>query len=165
MPNVVIQPKPGHVNVTGAFFWVYANRYREATLACLSRSRPAEGFDPVPYFLSCLSLELHLKSFIWLHDQIGWKKIRNKYEHDIEKLWRHAKSRGIDKFAKPTPLRDQIIALVGPYYKERQFHYLDVNMVGSGFWNIQSEPRALPTLQRLNAQLHKSLRKPILSAS
>lgn len=134
-----------------------ANRYREAALAWLPTSRRADRFDPVSYYLLCLSLELHLKSYIWLHDQIGHQKLKKKYGHNIEKLWHHSKTRGIKKYARTTPLRDRVISLVGPYYRNRQFNYLDLDMVFSGFNNLKFEPKALPTLSRLTGQLGKSL--------
>ena len=165
MANVVIKPKTGHINMTGTTFMVYANRYREAAVTLGSTSRSKQGFDPTHYFLFCLSLELHLKSFIWLHDQIGTERIKNKYGHNIETLWRDSKVCGIKKFAQPTALRDQVISLVGPYYQKRQFNYLDLDMVFSGYKNIKAEPKVLPTLSRLTNQLGKSLHEPILQAS
>ena len=146
MTNVVIKPKTAHVNMTGTAFMVYANRYREAAVALTSTTRTKNGFDPAVYFLFCLSLELHLKSFIWLHDRTGKEIIKNKYRHNIEKLWRHSKIRGIGKYAQPTTLRDHVITLVGPCYRKRQFNYLDLEMVFSGYKNLKAEPKILPTL-------------------
>lgn len=151
--------------MTGIAFMVYANRYREAAVTLASTTRAKTGFDPTVYFLFCLSLELHLKSFIWLHDRIEKEKIKNKYRHNIEKLWSHSKTRGIEKYAQPTTLRDHVITLVGPYYRKRQFNYLDLEMVFSGYRNLKAEPKVLHTLSRLTNQLGKSLRKPILRAS
>ena len=151
--------------MTGTAFMVYANRYREAAVKLASTTKAKNGFDPVIYFLFCLSLELHLKSYIWLHDQIGTEKIRTKYRHDIEKLWSHAKSKGIAKFAQPTTLRERVIKLVGPYYRDRQFNYLDLKMVFGGYKNLKAESKVLPTLSRLTDQLGKSLREPILHVS
>lgn len=164
MANIVIKPKAGHLNITGATFMVYANRYRVAASTLATVGRIKNGFDPTVYFLFCLSLELHLKSFVWLHDRIDKKKIKNKYGHDIEKLWAHSKVRGIEKYAKPTSLRDDVIALVGPYYKKRQFNYLDLDMIFDGYSDLKSEPKIIPTLNRLTNQLAKSLRSPILQA-
>ena len=143
----------------------YANRYREAALAVLPLARGSSKFDPVAYQLLCQSLELHLKSFVWLKEQIGRDAIRKEYWHDIEKLWGRSKTIGIESYVRVTGLRDSVIALVGPYYKNRQFTYLDLDMVFSGFKNLKREPRALVTLSRLTGQLAKTLRKPILEAS
>ena len=113
----------------------------------------------------CQSLELHLKSFIWLVDRIGRDRFRRKYGHDIEKLWRHAKAKGIRKYVGATKLRDSVIALLGPYYKRRQFTYLDLDMAFWGVKNQKRETRAVATLSRLTGQLAQTLRDPILAAS
>ena len=165
MSSVEVKPKAGHVDMTGTALMVYANRYRDAAVGLKSTTRGRTGFDPVAYFLLCLSLELHLKSFIWLKDRIGKEKIKTKYGHNIEKLWRHSKDKGIAKYAQPTPLRDHIIALVGPYYLKRKCNYLDLDMVVEGYKSLKSEPKVLPTLSRLTEQLGKSLREPILRVS
>ena len=143
----------------------YANRYFEAATITNSNSGNVKGFDPIPYQLYCQSLELHLKSFIWLKEQVGRDAIKNRYGHDIEKLWNDAKRKGINKYIKITPLRDQVINLVGPYYKDRRFCYLDIDMIYDGFKNLKSEPKSISTLFRLTLQLGKSLRAPIYKAS
>jgi hypothetical protein len=165
MSNYVINADPGKFDITGISFITYGSRYRDAYNLYLSKMKTMPSFDPLPYYLLCHSLELYLKSFIWLKDRIGIHKIKNKYSHDIIKLWRHAKLRRIHPYARPTILRDQIIEHVGPYYKNRQFSYLDVGLVFEGYRNIKSEPRILPTLHRLTIQLDKSLRPKIKEAS
>jgi hypothetical protein len=161
MANVVIEVPTDHIDATGMTFMVYAKRYREAALACLNIDQGTEGFDPVPYYLLCLSLELHLKSFIWLKDGSGHKALKTNYGHDIEKLWRDSKNLGISKYAQETPLRNHVISLVGPYYRDRKFNYLDLEMIFKGYGNLNAEPRAIPTLRRLTDQLGKSLQTPI----
>lgn len=165
MLMVVIHAESGHVEMTGTVFMVYANCYHNAAVVWHSPSRRVSGFDPVPYSLLCQSLELHLKSFIWLKDRIGATTIKNKYGHNIEKLWTHAKARGIDRYARTTDLRDRVISLVGSYYRKRQLNYLDLDMIFHGYKDIKSEPRAILTLKRLTHQLGNSLRQPILQAS
>lgn len=151
--------------MTGISFLSYANRYREAALVLASTPKTNNRFDPAVYFLYCLSLELHLKSFIWLHDKISRKNIKDTYRHDINKLWRHCKERGINKYAKPTPLRDHVIELIGPYYKNRKLNYLDLDMVFRGYTALKAEPRIVPTLDRLTKKLGQTLHDPILNES
>lgn len=91
--------------------------------------------------------------------------IKNKYRHNIEKLWMHAKDRGVHRYISITPLREQVISLVGPYYKDKKLCYLDFEMAQNGFKNLRSEPRIIPTLSRLTKQLEIKLRQPILKAS
>lgn len=63
MPDFVIHCETARLEMTGTAFMVYANRYRGAAIGLLSISASTRDFDPVPYFLLCQSLELHLKSF------------------------------------------------------------------------------------------------------
>ena len=165
MANVVIQVKPAHLDMTGTVFMIYANRYRKAAVGWLSTSKHNFGFDPVPYYLLCQSLELHLKSFIWLEDRVGTKTIKDRYGHNLEKLWAHAITRRVDRYARATDLRNRVISLVAPYYRRRQFNYLDLDMVFDGYNSLKSEQKVIPTLKRLTYQLEKSLRQPILKAS
>lgn len=83
---VTIKVEPAHIEITGTVLMVYANHYHDAAVVTISTSKNVDGFDPVPYYLLCQSLELHLKAFIWLKDRLKNRTIRNKYGHDIEKL-------------------------------------------------------------------------------
>ena len=131
MPGIVVEIKPATVVMTGIEFMQYGNHYLDAAEYLSARDSDA-WFDPLPYQLLCQSLELHLKSFIWLIDRLSRKTIRNKYGHDIIKLWRHAKERGISRYCRPTEARDQTLALLGPYYRDRKFAYLDLSMSWEG---------------------------------
>jgi len=163
--GIVVEVGIATVVMTGIEFMIYANRYLEAAESLSNQSDSDQWFDPLPYQLLCQSLELHLKSFIWLTDKHSRDKIKNKYRHDIVKLWRHSKSRGIAKFCAPTDLRNKTIELVGPYYKARKFTYLDLSMSWEGIRNLRANPKSIPTLLRLCKRLRKSVDKPILNAS
>jgi len=144
---------------------IYANRYSEAAVGWLSNSKHELGFDPVPYYLLCQSLELHLKSFIWLKDRVGTKTIKNRYGHNLEKLWAHAKTKRVDRYVRVTDLRNSVISIVAPYYQRRQFNYLDLDMIFTGYNKLKSDKKVIPTLTRLTSQFRKSLKQPILKAS
>ena len=161
--SIVVAIQPATVNMTGVGFFTYGKRYARAARDVEETTEP--GFDPVVYQLYCQAVELFLKAFIWLTDGKTQQQIKSKYGHDIEKLWRHSKARGIGRYVSATPLRDQVIALVGPYYRDRRFAYFDLGMITEGYSEIRSETRALPTLKRLSARLEKTLRKPVLSGS
>lgn len=164
MPGIVIQVEPVTVVMTGIEFMQYGNYYLEAA-ENLSSNNTSTWFNPLPYQLLCQSLELHLKAFIWLVDRQSRKTIRNKYGHDIEKLWCYSKKRGINRYCKPTNVRDKTIALVGPYYKDRKFVYLDISMAWKGIPHLRQHTEAKRIVMRLCKQLQKSLNKPILNAS
>lgn len=165
MVNYVIQAEPAHLDMAGTVFMVYANHYSKAAICLLDTYKHEIDFDPVPYYLLCQSLELHLKSFIWLKDRVGTKTIKNRYGHDLEKLWKHAKIRRVDRYARVTTLRNSIISLVAPHYRKRQFNYLDLDIIFDGYNNLKAEKKVIPTLKRLTNQLGKSLKQPILKAS
>ena len=165
MVGVVIKVPPARAILTGVAFSVYAERYRDAAVACLRVSKSLPGFDPVPYQLLCQALERHLKSFVWLKDHVGVRSIKSKYGHDLEKLWCYAKARGIGRYVATTDLRNECIAIVGPYYRKRQFNYLDIHMLADGYRQIRAHPKILPALSRMTKQLGKSLQEPILKAS
>ena len=164
MAEIVVQIQPATVVMTGIEFMQYGNHYLDAA-EYLLRREPNAWFDPLPYQLLCQSVELHLKSFIWLIDRLTRKTIKNKYGHDIVKLWRHAKERGISRYCRSTSARDQAVLLLGPYYKDRKFAYLDLSMSWEGIPKIRTHPEAKIVMMRLCKQLRKSLRKPILDAS
>jgi len=165
LAGIVVQVGKATVVMTGIEFMTYANRYLEAAESLATKAHSDSWFDPLPYQLLCQSLELHLKSYIWLVDQHSRKTIKNKYGHDIVKLWSHSKTRGISKYCTPTKLRDNTIDLVGLYYKQRKFTYLDLSMSHAGIPNLRANTNALPALLRLCKQLRKNLNKPILKAS
>lgn len=165
MTGTVVTLGTVKVVMVGIEFMQYATHYQKAAELISTKSKTDVWFDPLPYQLLCQALELHLKSYVWLTDKHSRNKIKNKYGHDIEKLWRHSKQRGLNKYCIPTILRNETIQLVGPYYKSRKFTYLDLPMSWEGIPSLRAQPKSLAVLMRLCKQLEKSLNKPILSAS
>lgn len=162
--SVVVKAKAGNITVNGVGYRVYAIWYANAARRLIENPSPGR-FDPVPYQLYCQALELHLKSFIWLVDQLPIKKMTNKYGHELAKLWSNSKARGIGRYAKTTSLRDRVITSISPYYAERRLCYFDISMISGGYRSLREDRQIFPVLDRLCAQLAKSLRTPVLSAS
>ena len=160
-----MQVGTAHFDTTGFSMMSYARHYRAAGLFCAKRSKTIEGFDPVPYQMLCQALELQLKGYIWFVDRLTRDQLRKKYGHRLELLWNDAKSKGLGKYAGYTPLRERVVKRVAPYYTKRQFNYLDIQMMFSGFKTITAEPKALSTLAHLTGRLDKALYQPILRAS
>jgi hypothetical protein len=150
--------------MTGIEFFSYATRFLDAAEA-LHRDTYKVPYDAVQLHLLCQSLELYLKAFIWLIDRHSRDKFRSKYGHDLVKLWRHSRSRGIQKYCAITPRRDEIVALVGPYYKARKFVYADISMLVDGIPRLRNNTKALTTLRRLCRRLQKTLKDPVIEAS
>ncbi len=145
----------------GVNLHIYAGDYTDAVHALADADRKTVGFDPTLYQLSCQALELHLKAFLWLADGLSSKQLKNKYGHDLAKLWEHGKARGIGRYAKVTQLRDRTVKMVSTPYKNRQFAYLDpVSRVIDG--DQSAIDKIVPTLRRLNEQLSKSMDWPLL---
>ena len=164
MGNIVVKLKPATLTMTGIQFMTYAQRYYDAAESL--RDNPGnEWFDPNPFHLLGQSLELNLKAFIWMTDRLSRDNFRTEYGHDIEKLWRHAKARGIHRYCAITPLRDYTIALVGPLYKDRRFSYLDLTMSFTHIPELRRNRQALPALRRMCKQLQKSLIRPVARVS
>lgn len=164
MANLNIQVTGVTVVLTGIEFLSYARRFLDAAEA-LHQDSYKVPYDAVQLHLLCQSLELHLKAFIWLIDRHTRDKFRSKYGHDLLKLWEHSKSRGIRKYCATTLLRDEVIDLVGPYYKNRKFVYADISTLVHGIPKLRNNTRALTTLRNLCKQLQKSLKAPVFEAS
>jgi HEPN domain-containing protein len=160
--HVVIETEPGHYTITGVTFLTYARKYLSAAES-LASSGP--GFDPVVFHLLCQAVELYLKAFIWLKEGSSAGTIKAQYGHDLQKLWRHSKSRGLQRYATVTPRRELALQLVAPYYGKRQFAYCDLDMILSGYSRLSRERHTLPTLKGLARRLEKTLRRPVLAAS
>jgi hypothetical protein len=58
-----------------------------------------------------------------------------------------------------------MLALLGPYYKDRKFAYLDLSMSWEGIPQIRAHPEVKSVITQLCKQLRKSLDKPILDVS
>ncbi|HET8759865.1 MAG TPA: hypothetical protein VFN94_02280, partial [Nitrospiria bacterium] len=163
--TITVQVGTAHLDTTGMSLMQYARHYRAAGLLCVSKATKISGFDPVPYQLLCQSLELQLKAHIWLVDRLRRDQLRDKYRHNLEKLWADAKSKRISQYASPTPLREAVIALVAPYYRQRQFNYLDIDMMFRGYKSLKAKPKALSCLARLTGCLDRTMYQSIVKAS
>lgn len=164
MANMVTKPETGGFTLDGLGFLLYAHRYYEAA-EVLRKGGSRKFGDPLQYHLLCQSLELNLKAFIWLVDRPSGDRFKNYYKHKLVKLWEDSKAKGIRKYCALTPLRDQTIALVGPYYRERQFAYLDVEMLTKGFPELEKNKKVIPTLRGLCKQLLNGLTRTVGAAS
>jgi hypothetical protein len=162
---IVIEAKTAHVNVTGIDFLVYATRYQQAAEAVISSEDSKVGIDIVPYQLVAQSLELLLKSYIWFVDDIGTNKLRSKYGHNIVKLWRHFKEKGLLNHIQSVEDRENVILLIGKYYKDKQLCYLDSEMAFEGYNSLSQAPESLNTLFELNKELIVALKPLLFDAS
>ena len=165
MTNVVLQIEPITVVVTGVNFRNYAIRYHRAAQIYLETEEEKLPFDPIPYQLVCQSIELHLKSFIWMKEKYGRKRFIDEYRHNIIKLWKDCKERNINEYIKYSRIENSAIEQIGNEYKSRQFCYLDLDMMSDVFPALTSKPEILETLVQLSEQLGEKLKNPLYKAS
>jgi hypothetical protein len=150
--------------MTGVNYWVYAKPYNEAATHLNSINRKGD-FDPVIYQLFCQFLELHLKGFLWLVSGKTHKAIRTQYDHSLRRLWADSKRSGTRKYVAATPLRERVIKLVREPDENKRFVYLNLSVIFRGYKKLRSEPNFISPLKRLNSQLTKELRHPIMEAA
>jgi hypothetical protein len=162
---IVVEGKTANVNVTGIDFLVYATRYQQAAEAVTSSEGSKVGIDIVPYQLLAQSLELLLKSYIWFIDDVGTNKLRSKYGHNIVKLWKHSKEKGLLNHIQTIDDRESVISLIGKYYKDKQLCYLDSEMAFEGYNSLSQAPESLNILFELNKELIVSLKPLLFEAS
>jgi hypothetical protein len=165
MATYTIHAEPGVYRITGIAFFTYANRYADAANRLLDVPSRVEGFDPVPIFLLCQSLELHLKGYLWLKTGISSMDLKMKYGHDLNKLWKDAKAEGLNAYAKVTPQRDTAIKFLALYYKDRKLNYFDLEMFVVGSQTLKGAKAELSTVKKLCRRLESALRNPILKAT
>jgi hypothetical protein len=159
-----IKVAPATFTLTGLSCLNYAHRYLRAANT-LDRDSNKAPYDPVQFHLLCQSLELSLKAFIWLIDGLSWDQLKKTYGHNLEKLWRDSKSKGIRKYCKTTSLRDEVIGSVGPAYKTRKFVYADISVLVDVVPKLRNNKAALTCLRKLCQQLQKSLKDPVQKAT
>lgn len=165
MANVVIQADSITVVITGVNFRKYAIRYHRAVQVYLDTEEEKLPFDPIPYQLVCQSIELHLKSFIWMKEKYGRNRFRDEYGHNIIKLWQDCKERNIDEYIEYGRQENSAIEQIGNEYKKRQFCYLDLDMTYDVFPILKSKPEILEALVHLSQQLGEKLKRPLYDAS
>jgi hypothetical protein len=161
--NVVVQT--GSVKITGVLFLSHASRFNDAAHVLFSKAPKTQGIDPVPYFLACQALELHLKSFLWLKE--GWSvdKIITDYRHNLGKLWTHSKQRDLHSYVAITTTREQAVNAVATLYQKRKLNYLSLGIVGTEYDAIKNNRKHLRSLIMMNNRLETQLRPAILAAA
>jgi hypothetical protein len=165
MTSVEIQVAPITVVITGVNFRNYAIRYHRAVEVYLDTEEEKLPFDPIPYQLVCQSIELHLKSFIWMKEKYGRNAIKDKYGHSIIKLWQDCKEKNLNEYIKYGCQENSAIERIGNEYKKRQFCYLDLDMTHDVFPILKSKPEIMETLIDLSKQLGEKLKGPLYDAS
>ena len=95
------------------------------------------------YFLACHSIELAMKAYLLARGQ-KLAHLKNALRHDLEALHKLAITQSPPEFPS-SPELVAILKLVGAYYKEKQFEYIEV-----GF-------KTLPTIDDLLTQASRTV--------
>lgn len=95
----------------------------KAAAKTLGQKGPQEHlYGSVPHYLLCHALELLLKAYL---KTVGQNDHDLKtYGHNLEKLLREAKNKGLDKHVSLIKSEVRVISKINPYYKEKQLEYL-----------------------------------------
>ena len=155
--NIVITPPTGHTNISPIGFHGYASQFADSALS--ARSRLANGFSPVPYFLYCRSLELVLKAYL-LARGVTKAELKRKFRHDLCRVFTEAKNRGL---AVEVPISSEWEAEIGKanlYYNGKGFEYFEVGNAVRGYPNLPS----LDTLAQMCSTLLRGVAQTCLNA-
>jgi len=140
MAGYVIRPESGFINLSPLGFRRWAGHY----LKCFHDfQQPDDGFSPVPYFLLCRSIELHIKA---LHlETKRQRQVKNDYGHNLVKAFDALpESERVAMAADERAVFEQANTM----YKDKGFEYFAVMDAATAF---KRAPR-LRTLESLAAR-------------
>ncbi len=137
--SVSIKVPPGGFGMDPVGFAVYATQFLQAAQSIPKTAK----FTPVPYYVLCRALELILKAFL-LAKGIGQEQLRRRpFGHNLEALWRAAKSKGLMDVVSALPGSfEPHLAMANSYYKGKGFEYFDFSRWAHSYAD-------LPPLDRL----------------
>ena len=119
--NIVIHVGPIKLNLTPYGFHKYATDY----LNSAENITKIHGYNPVPYFLTCRSIELGLKAYLLAKGK-KLNYVKNTVSHDLEKGLNFARSESLDEIVETTDIEKNQILIANNYYKSKSFEYFFV---------------------------------------
>jgi hypothetical protein len=132
MGNVVIKVPPSVLHISPLGFHRYASEFLKAAQGF----KINDGFSPVPYYLTCRSMELSLKAFL-LAKGFPKKRLKEKnLGHDLEKILEKAISMGLDTFVSLLPQHKEELKKANKYYASKGFEYFEVIKAMTGYRNL-----------------------------
>jgi hypothetical protein len=136
--GIVVQVGTATVHIKPVGFALYAEEFLLAGLSIpeQSRARGNTTFTPVPYYLFCRALELVLKAFLLTKGE-SLDTLKNRYRHDLVKLWRKARECGIlEEIGSRPPEFEDHVASANRYYKGKAFEYFDFRRWAHGYEDL-----------------------------
>jgi hypothetical protein len=152
--GIVVQVGTATVRMSPVGFALYAEEFLKAgeSIPEHSQARGNTTFTPVPYYLFCRALELILKAFL-LAKHRTLDELKNRYRHDLEKLWREANQLALSEVVGTcAPFFEADLASVNSYYKGKAFEYFDFRRWAKGY-------EGLPPLDRFRDEVKKIVDK------
>jgi len=134
----VIQVGTATVRMSPVGFALYAEEFYIAAVSIpqQSRARGNTSFTPVPYYLLCRALELILKAFL-LAEYRTLDELKQRYGHDLEKLWHEAIKHGLSEVVIETSSNfSSDLSKANSYYKGKAFEYFDFSRWAHGYKDL-----------------------------
>ena len=152
--SIVVQVGTVTVKMSPVGFALYAEEFLKAgeSIPEDSQARGNTTFTPVPYYMFCRALELILKAFLLTKDRTP-DELKNRYGHDLEKLWQEASDLGFSAVVGAcAPSFEADVASANSYYKGKAFEYFDFRRWAHGY-------QGLPPLPRFRDEIRKIVEK------
>ena len=144
---------PMKIKITPYGFHKYANDYLMA-----AENWPSKGeYSPVPYFMTCRSIELGLKAYL-----LGKGKKLDEVKkdsfghngHDIEKGLKTARLNSLDELIKTNDSEEKHIRLANNYYKTKGFEYFFIMNHAAGLTDLPD----LEILKKYSSKLLENIK-------
>jgi hypothetical protein len=151
--SIVVQVGTATVRMRPVGFALYAEEFfiAGASIPQDSKARGNTGFTPVPYYLFCRAFELILKAYLLAKNVADEEKLKKRFGHDLEGLWRQAKDHGIVQvLGASAPHFEADLARANTYYKDKVFEYFDFDRWAHNY-------RDLPPLERFRDEVKRIL--------
>jgi hypothetical protein len=128
--DIVVEVPTAYIDIGPFGFHKYAIEYQLAANAITTE----QSFSPVPYYLLCRSIELGLKAYLLTR---GFSRSDlKKIGHNLSKLLKISKRRGITKYCSFSQHEEEAIRRANVVYKSKAFEYYDLSRILSDFSNL-----------------------------
>lgn len=148
MANIVLSVGPAHMNVSPFGFYLFGRDFFEAGQSFAGREKAL-----VPYFLYSQAIELGLKAFLLLKGMTKNELKNARYGHNLSKLLKVARARGLDAHVSLSPKEIEAIGIATDFYDSgasgRRFQYFDVFLAFRGFKGLPNRAELQSAVAKL----------------
>ena len=143
--NITIHVGPIKINITPYGFHKYATDY----LNVADNWSAIGNYSPVPYFMTCRSIELGFKAYLLAKGK-KLNYVKDSVGHDLIEGLKNARLNSLEELFKTTDHEESQILIANKYYKTKGFEYFFVANHITGL-------KDLPNLNTLINYSHKLL--------